>query len=276
MRVLVGLMSGIRMIGFNALGLLGRLGNQMFQYASLKGIAANNNYNICIPPSGGKDEWREHQLFNCFNLSTINQLNVQYIDSNRPIVTESSFCFDENLFNNCPDWISIQGFFQSEKYFKNIKEEIKKDFSFKNFILDPALEAIQNFNNPVSLHIRRTDYKVNPNHKILSLDYYKKALDFFEKDRQIIIFTDDPKWAFEQDLFSDDRFIISEDQSNYMDLCLMTLCSDHIIANSSFSWWGAWLSESEKVIAPSGWFEGTNNSHLDTKDLIPSEWEIIL
>jgi hypothetical protein len=275
MRALVGLMSGIKMIGFNHLGLLGRLGNQMFQYASLKGIAANNNYNICIPPSSGKDEWREHQLFNCFNLSTINQLNIQYIDPERPIVAEKSFSFDEDLFNNCPDWVTIQGFFQTEKYFKHIKEEIKKDFSFREDILISSKEAISDLNSPISLHIRRTDYLTNPNHTSLSLGYYENALKKFDSDKTVIIFTDDPSWAYQQPLFSDDRFVVSEGQSNYMDLCLMTLCSEHIIANSSFSWWGAWLSESEKVIAPSGWFEGTNNSHLDTKDLIPSEWEII-
>jgi len=263
------------MIGFNHLGHLGRLGNQMFQYAALKGIAVNNNYNICIPPSSGNNEWREHQLFNCFNLSTINQLNVQYIDPDRPMVQESSFCFDDDLFNNCPDWVSLHGFFQSEKYFKYIKEEIKKDFSFKQEILISSQETISSLNSPISLHIRRTDYLTNANHRALSLNYYKKALEQFDKTRIVIVFSDDPNWVFEQELFSNDRFIVSENNSSYTDLCLMTLCRGHIIANSSFSWWGAWLAESEKVIAPSGWFEGTNNSHLDTKDLISSEWEII-
>jgi hypothetical protein len=263
------------MIGFNHLGHLGRLGNQMFQYAALKGIAANNNYNICIPPSSGNNEWREHQLFNCFTLETINQLNIQYVDSDRPIIQEKSFCFDEDLFNKCPDWVSLHGFFQTEKYFKHIKEEIKKDFSFKPDILNSSQEAIFDLINPISLHIRRTDYLTNPNHKALSLDYYKKALEQFDKNQIVIIFSDDPKWAFEQELFSSDRFIVSENNSNYTDLCLMTLCKGHIIANSSFSWWGAWLADSKRVIAPSGWFEDTNNSHLDTRDLIPSEWEII-
>jgi hypothetical protein len=263
------------MIGFNHLGLLGRLGNQMFQYAALKGIAANNNYTICIPPSKGKDEWREHQLFNCFNLSTINSLNIQYIDPERPIVTEKFFSFDEDLFNNCPDWVTIQGFFQTEKYFKHIKEDIKKDFSFRQDILISSKEAISELNDPISLHIRRTDYLTNPNHSSLSLEYYENALKKFDSDKTVIIFSDDPSWAYQQSLFSDNRFVVSEGQSNYMDLCLMTLCKGHIIANSSFSWWGAWLSESDKIIAPSGWFDGSNNSHLDIKDLIPSEWEII-
>ena len=255
------------MIGFNSLGHLGRLGNQMFQYASLKGIARNNNYEYCIPQSG-------HELFNCFTLKNFSPLNIQYIDPNRPTVQENDFSFDKKLFNNCPSWINLFGFFQSEKYFKHIEREIKEDFNFIDSILEPAKEAISVFENPVALHVRRTDYLTNPNHTVLPLEYYSNAIKRFN-NQQIIVFTDDPKWAFEQELFDDDRFVISENNSNYVDLCLMTLCSGHIIANSSFSWWGAWLSNSERVIAPTGWFDGANNSHLDTKDLIPSEWEII-
>lgn len=100
------------MIGFNALGKLGRLGNQMFQYASLKGIAAHRGYEICIPASENKNEWTDHQLNNAFKLSTLNGLNYQYIDANRPTIVESGFSFDEKLFNDCPDWVNIQGFFK--------------------------------------------------------------------------------------------------------------------------------------------------------------------
>ena len=106
-------MSGIKMIGFNALGQLGRLGNQMFQFASLKGIAENNGYQYCVPPSQNQNEYRDHQLFGPFKLSNTTQLNVQFLDSGRPTISENSFCFDERLFNNCPDWVNLQGYFQS-------------------------------------------------------------------------------------------------------------------------------------------------------------------
>ena len=102
------------MIGFNALGQLGRLGNQMFQYAALKGIAANHGYNICIPQSQKQNEWTDHQLNNAFKMSSLTSLNYQYIDSNRPTVVEETFTFNETIFNTCPDWVTIQGFFQSE------------------------------------------------------------------------------------------------------------------------------------------------------------------
>lgn len=262
------------MIGFNALGKLGRLGNQMFQFAALKGIARNRGVQFCVPPSEQKDEWNDHQLFIPFKLKNTSPLNVQYIDFGRPTIAEGCFHFNEKVFNECPDWVSLQGFFQTEKYFKHIKDEIKGDFTFNDDILGPSLNAIENLDSPISLHVRRTDYTTNPNHTALPLEYYQKALSVFSTG-QVIVFSDDPKWCFEQNIFKDDRFLISENTNQYVDMCLMTLCKRHIIANSSFSWWGAWLSKSEHVIAPSGWFEGSNNEHLDTKDLIPDEWEMI-
>lgn len=263
------------MIGFNALGQLGRLGNQMFQFAALKGVANKHGYQYCIPPSQNKNEWKDHQLFVPFKLSNTTQLNVQFIDQKRPTVTESSFCFDEKIFNECPDWVSLQGYFQTEKYFKHITDEIKGDFTFKDEILKPCNEMLSEITSPISLHIRRTDYVTNSNHTVLEIDYYEKALKEFDNTATVLVFSDDPEWCNQQELFSSDRFLIAEGNSNYIDLCLMTLCSGHIIANSSFSWWGAWLAKNNKVIAPSGWFSGSNNEHIDTKDLIPETWMII-
>jgi hypothetical protein len=122
------------MIGFNNLGKLGRLGNQMFQYASLRGIAANNGYNWMIPPPSddpsGYDEWSDHQLLYPFVLENLQNLNVQHICGARPTLKESTFAFDEELFNNCPKWVNLEGYFQSEKYFKNIEDQIREDFTF--------------------------------------------------------------------------------------------------------------------------------------------------
>jgi hypothetical protein len=263
------------MIGFNVLGQLGRLGNQMFQYAALKGIAANCGYNICIPESKNQNEWTDHQLNTVFKMSTLVPLNYQYIDYNRPIITEETFSFNKKLFENCPDWITLQGFFQSEKYFKHIRNQLLIDFEFHDNIIESAKQVICNWNKPISLHIRRTDYVTNPNHTVLPIEYYDQSLNMFDDDREVIIFSDDPEWCLNHSLFSSDRFMVSQTGNTALDLCLMSLCSAHIIANSSFSWWGAWLSNSEKVIAPFGWFEGSNNQHLDTKDLIPENWIVI-
>ena len=277
------------MIGFNALGFLGRLGNQMFQYAALKGIARNKNYSYCLPPQASEAEWRNvqqyyqeiqqgkagHIIFQPFRMESNTQLNIQYIDKSRPVLQEEHFHFDEKLFNTCPDWVDIRGFFQTEKYFKHIKDELKKDFTFKDEILNPCREMISGIDDPISLHIRRTDYTTDPNHSTLGIDYYENALSNFDSDALVLVFSDDPKWCNEQELFSDDRFMIAEGNSGYVDMCLMTLCKGHIIANSSFSWWGAWLSDSKQVVAPSQWFTGSNNDSKDTKDLYCEAWRVI-
>ena len=168
------------------LGQLGRLGNQMFQVASLRGIASNNNYNYAIPPSKNKNEWTDHQLFNPFVFEGVNPLNIQFIDFQRPQVEEASFSFDEKLFNDCPDWVSLVGFFQSEKYFKHIEDTVHSMFAFRPEILEPCQSMINGVEKPVSLHIRRGDYLTNyKNHYNLGLDYYAKALEHF-KDLSLI------------------------------------------------------------------------------------------
>ena len=262
------------MLAFNHLGTLGRLGNQMFQYASLRGIAAARGYDFGIPPSDFSDEWRNHQLFEVFDLPHLPQSNIRFLDSGyAPVVQEKEFTFDVALLQQCPNEVSLWGFFQSEKYFKHIEASIKEDFTFRDEILNPCKEMIGD-NKYLSLHIRRTDYLTNSeNHHNLGLDYYEEALSHFP-DWDVVIFSDDPEWCKKQKLFQGDRFLISESGDNKVDLCLMTLCKAHIIANSSFSWWGAWLADSEKVIAPSKWF-GPLNEHKDTSDLIPERWHRI-
>ena len=110
------------MLGINHLGKrYERLANQMFQYAAIKGIAKNRGFIYCIPPSGFKDindEWTEHQLFNTFHLKSLNDLQIQFIDTNvHPYVSEKHYHFDEDLFNTCPEWASLVGFFQVKNIF---------------------------------------------------------------------------------------------------------------------------------------------------------------
>lgn len=268
------------MLSFNHLGRVGRLGNQMFQYAALRGIAANRGYEWCIPNHSveiddGIGNKLKTELFDCFNLINLSRNNIFLLDRGyAPLVRERFFHFDDELFNLCPNEISLYGFFQSEKWFKNIEKQIRDDFSFKPEIYDPCLQMISQVKNPISLHIRRGDYVFNENHPTQPIEYYNKALSYFDENDSVIVFSDDPEWCNEQELFSSDRFLIAEGNSNYIDLCLMTLCKGHIIANSSFSWWGAWLANSKKVVAPKKWF-GPTLSHHDTKDLYCSDWEVI-
>lgn len=256
------------MLAFNHLGRLGRLGNQMFQYASLRGIARNRGYDFCIP----KDNV---DLFYPFKMENVKQHNIKLLDRGyAPVAEEKHFHFDEIFFNMCPDEISIFGFFQSEKYFKHIENEIRIDFSFKDEILQPCKDMISSIGDAIGLHIRRTDYLTDNNHVALDLPYYQRALTYFDDNIPVLIFSDDIEWCKEQKLFSDERFLISESNDHYIDLCLMSLCKHHIIANSSFSWWGAWLANSQDVVAPLKWF-GPGNIHKKTDDIYLKHWKII-
>ena len=96
-------------------------------------------------------------------------------------------------------------------------------------------------------------------------------MTFFDKTDRLIVFSDDPEWCQEQDIFADDNILISQGNDADVDLCLMTKCNYHIIANSSFSWWGAWLGDSEKIIAPSYWF-ADGCASKSVKDMVFGDW----
>ena len=187
------------MIGFNYLGKMGQLGNQMFQYASLRGIAKNRGFDFCIPYhqevfDDGIGNKLRIELFDPFMMSTVKQSNIEVIESGDPR-TEGGHSFNETLFNTCPDNVSLHGFFQTEKYFKNVEEELRQDFTFKNEISINCKHTMSTVDTPVALHIRRGDFLVNSaNHNNLGLDYYAECLKKFDKDRNVIIFSDDPGW----------------------------------------------------------------------------------
>lgn len=283
------------MIGFNHIGTIGRFGNQMFQYAALKGIAANRGFEYTIPPKDSKIQIDNYGLLDAFNLDT--NKNIDWIIATE-VVQESHFHFDEKLFNECPDDSTIYGFFQSEKYFKHIEEDIRKDFTFKDNWLNPCKEFRKQLSEEVIfLHVRRGDpnladkrgfkwayVNIQSQHPVQTLEYYEKALAEFDDDLPVVVFSDSIDWCKEQDIFKSDRFMFSEPEDKhsdgalvpYLDMCLMSLCDHAIIANSSMSWWGAWLikNSNKKVIAPSMWF-GSDYADKDTKDLYCEGWKVI-
>lgn len=266
------------MIGFNYLGKMGQLGNQMFQYAAIRGIAQNCKHKFTIPNHNEKlkDSLGNILKIELFDVFDIQPDQIGFIITDK-VVSETNFDFDEILFMECPDEVSISGYFQSEKYFKNIADDIKNEFTFKKEYYDLCETIKPIMKNPIALHIRRGDFLINSgNHYNLSLNYYENALKQFDSDRQVIIFSDDCEWCKSQELFVNDRFLVSETNNSYIDLCLMTMCSDYIIANSTFSWWGAWLSQNlnKTVIYPNKWF-GPNNLNKSTKDLFPQEWRMV-
>ena len=260
------------MIGFNHLGIIGRLGNQMFQYAALRGIADKHGYDFTIPESDFNDEWNDHQLFEVFDLPNLKNKG-RVADK---FLQERQFNYDPELVEQCPDDVSLYGYFQTERYFSHIADSIKEDFTFKKDVVENCKEVMEELSEPIALHVRRTDYvEKSQDHPPCSMKYYHEALKRFHEKRPVVIFSDGVKWCKEQDIFKPDRFLVSETDNNIYDMCMMTMCDDYIIANSSFSWWGAWLSHNPDptVIAPKKWFGDTGyTAKNNTEDICPDRW----
>mgnify|MGYP003348411099 CR=1 FL=1 len=145
-------------ISYNRFGSNGRLGNQMFQYAALRGIAANRGFEWLIPrPDSYGDS--NYGLFDCFEMSSVQENNFGFL--NVQSVSTGQFHFDENFFNTCPDNVNLHDHFTTEKYFLNIRDTIEQDYTFKKEILNPCKEIISSLNNPIFLHVRRGDYFVH-------------------------------------------------------------------------------------------------------------------
>jgi len=266
------------MIGHNHLGKNGRFGNQMFQYASTRGIAAARGYDFIIPDGPRTDEEfydeeNQHKLFMAFKMSGLK--NVGLLKA--PYKQESSFGYDKELVKRCPDDINLYGYFQSERYFWHIENEIRQDFTWRDDVWNTCKEIFDQVvpeGKAISLHVRRTDQVEKKDYHYLQTDeYFAEALSKLPQDIPVIVFSDEPKWCQNSNLFEDDRFLISESSDNIHDMCLMSMCQYHIIAASTFSWWGAWLAKSEKVICPKNWFGPS--SDVDDKDLVHDGWERI-
>ena len=217
------------MIRHNHLGKNGRFGNQMFQYASTRGIAANRGFDFCIPPGPKNDdefndEENQHKLFMAFKLPSVKEVNM----FPAPYVQEAGFTFDEELFNNCEDNRNLYGYLQSEKYFAHIEDEIRKDFEWRDDVYGSCKEVFDQIipdGKAISLHVRRTDQVVKSKyHPVQPNSYYEKALAKFP-DLPVIVFSDEPEWCAEEEFFADDRFLIAEGNDNIHDMCLMTMCS---------------------------------------------------
>ena len=280
------------MIGNNRIGCNGRLGNQMFQYASMRGIASVKGFDWVVPPEN-YDHTANYALFETFKMTNVQEKNIGFVEGE--ILKETIHCYDKNLVDSCSDNTNLDGFFQTEKYFEKISDEIRSDFTFKDEYLKPCKEFIDSLDTtPIFLHVRRGDAIGKEHyHPVAPMSYYVEALKRFDEDTPCFVFSDDLDWCKSQDLFKSDKFLFNDNIERYdyqsmdgsgsmqntllphVDLCLMSLCSGAIIVNSSFSWWGAWLQNNRgKVIASKPWF-GPSASDLDTSDVVPDHWEII-
>jgi hypothetical protein len=282
--------------------LIGGLGNQMFQYALGYHLAKISDTGLKMDIAGF-EKYKLHKVAihhlnidygnSVIDNKKINQLTNSYgvrgmlkssgiLKPRIKIIKEKAQDFEPGVISKYDEDVYIDGFWQSEKYFKPVEDEIRERLR----VITPAsvdnqqlLSKIQTC-NAVSVHIRRADYVTNPKtlsfHGICSMDYYLEAARIIKSkisNPVFFIFSDDIEWAKKNIDFAAEQFFadINNADTNYEDLRLMYSCKHHIIANSSFSWWGAWLNPAKEkiVIAPQKWF---NTPGLDSRDIIPDAW----
>ena len=285
--------------------LKGGLGNQMFQYAAGKRLSLIRNTVLKLDLDFLRDRRpkenftpRDYSL-DCFNIksriatekeikryrSFSNQSNIFY--SLRNYIKPYNFYFERDFHYNpevlgLPKNTYLDGYFQCEKYFKDIQGVIRNEFTFKK-APDAAnqkfLEEIL-ITNSVGLHIRRGDFVSNLStnlfHGICSIDYYYESMEYLRsklKNPIFYIFSDDMDWV-KQNLIGQMslRYVdINKPENGSSDLRLMANCKHNIIANSSFSWWGAWLNQNpgKLVIAPQRWF---SRKDINSINVIPESW----
>jgi len=246
--------------------LQGGLGNQLFQWAVTRylSIKYNTDYKFELSyfnSNGWKLELNNFKNIVVEELDKQISLKIVNDDFNFKIIEDNSF---------------LNGYWQSEKYFTEIDSIIREDLKIEDSLMNYIINKYPIINeNTVSLHVRRGDYiKSNNYHPIQDIKYYEKAYDIInDKSINVLVFSDDIEWCKQNLKFDNITYI--EGETNIIDMYIMSLCKHNIIANSSFSWWGAWLNTSanKKVIAPINWF-GTQ-ANLYTGDMVPEKWIII-
>jgi hypothetical protein len=289
------------------ISLFGGLGNQMFQYATGKALAIKLNTELRFDltylrdktpkenftyrdfelnifnieeKEASIDEIRKYvpNLWNCTKTDLLRYKVKRFINGKNYYFEKKKYIYEKQI-EQINKNSYIYGYFQSEKYFLNYKKDIAEAFQLKlppDSINAELIEKIKNCNS-VSVHIRRGDYQNSPFELLGINEYYTKAIELInlQQDNPIFfIFTNDYEWTFAQfnNLNIEKRFIThNREQNSYMDMILMSNCKHNICANSSFSWWGAWLNQNGKktVIVPQNWFRKISSDNLD---LVPTDW----
>lgn len=277
------------------------LGNQLFQYALGRHLAEQS----------GTSLWFDLRYFHQdYATDTprkfkLDRFNVRYnlLDDSpwlwaskatrllprrslRPLIEtryETDFHFDPSVVRPAAPFTILWGFWQSERYFRDSAPQIRQELTFKRPLSQPFLQyqhLIRQADVPVSVHVRRGDYVTHPEFSqsfgFVGLDYYRRALEQLQRlfpGATLFFFSDDPNWVRANIQTSLPHAFVQTTgpDADVDDLQLMSLCHHHVIANSSFSWWGAWLNANpdKVVIAPQRWFA---NKPWDTKDLLPPGW----
>jgi hypothetical protein len=278
------------------------LGNQLFQYAVAKSLSLNRNtplfFDLSYYHSAYETDTARNFKLHHFNIDykVLNTSPLVYFSKatklfpNRTfkpffsLLKEKHFHYDAEIVQCSSVCITLEGFWQSEKYFAGSTEAIRSELTFKSIANTKAEHYKHEINkavNAVSIHVRRGDYVSHPQFSksfgFIGLDYYDKAVEHLKskiENPTFFVFSDDKEWV-KKHFSSNDHYVFVEiegEDSDVTELQLMSLCKHHIIANSSFSWWGAWLNnhKNKMVISPKSWYK--NKPDWNTKDLIPASW----
>jgi len=278
------------------------LGNQLFQYALGRSLALRTQTQLYFDLSYYKhlyenDTPRTYKL-DRFNIdyTLLNTSPYRFVSKAtkllpgrtlKPLVAhvdEKHFHFDDSVLKPQASLITVDGFWQSERYFADHADTIRAELAFTHEVgpeFASYKQAIEESDMPVSLHIRRGDLITNPEFitkvGFVGLDFYREAIALLRErfpTFRLFVFSDDQDWVKENLILENTPVFVvnSGPDADIDDLQLMSLCKHHIIANSTYSWWGAWLNPdpNKVVIAPKAWY--CNKPGYDTKDLIPDNW----
>ena len=270
----------------------GGLGNQLFQYAVGRAVALDHKSPLKLDLTIFKTYKLHKYLLDQFviqaDIATENEIvklkgrnnmlfsalrKASLIKRKSYFKEKRSSYFDASVFkNNC---VYLDGYWQNELYFSDIRELLLRELTSISSMSDLGcayLEGIKK-SNSISLHVRRGNYLNLKNFNVLDVDYYMKAVEYIRKNVEkptFYIFSDDLEWCKNSLGFLDGCIFVDRTKTEIDDLKLMSFCQHNIIANSSFSWWAAWLNQNSKktVIAPKGWLLNDPGS----SNVIPSAW----
>ena len=271
--------------------MMGGLGNQMFQYAFYRSLKKKSN-RIKVDLSFYKTNKEDYKL-SLFPQIRVERTNayIEVLLSFKVVRKILKLCgvYYVEKNSHCKKYISnkiiFEGYFQNEKYFRNIKKEIINDFKFPKGEkkLCEVAKQISTLDNSVSIHVRRGDYlELNKIYGgICTTKYYKTAVSIFDKDTTFIVFSNDIEWVkinlcIPNAMYISDK--IFDAYEDWYDMYLMSICKNNIIANSTFSWWGAYLNSNinKKVICPVKWNNCSDEKmKIDNWLEINSEGEVI-
>ena len=284
--------------------LQGGLGNQMFQYAFGLSVAKkmkaqlyfdlsfyNQNHGLtprsyALDIFGYETKIADGKMVDSFFRPGLLQRVLKKAGLDKHTVFhEKTMRFDKRVFDIAPP-VYFEGFWQNEQYFSPIENDIRSAFVFKKSLNTQSQKIageLAQQQNPVSVHVRRGDYitsvSTNEMHGVCSIAYYQNAIALIKQkvtNPTFYFFSDEAEWVAENLIATGDNAVLvqhNQGDDSWQDMALMSKCCHHIIANSSFSWWGAWLNPADEkmVIAPANWF-ASKADNLDTRDLIPQKW----